>query len=110
MRGANGYALQASVTSFSTFYFANISATLPVYLISFTGSLSNDVARLQWVTDNETDTKIYVVERSTDGTSFDSIGSVMAAGVAGKYTYNFPDDVSRLTCTSVYYRLKMVGC
>ncbi len=108
LAGANGYALQVSVPSFSTFYFANVTATLPVYLISFTGSISNDIARLQWVTDNENGTKYYVMERSTDGNKFDSIGIVMASGVTGKYTYNFPDDVSRLTCNSVYYRLKIM--
>jgi glucose/arabinose dehydrogenase len=105
-----GYALQATIPSFSTFYFAGVTTTLALNLISFTGHINNNVTQLQWITENESDTKGFTVERSTDGNQFDSLGIVGANNVEGRFTYYFNDaTIQQLTCPYVYYRLKIVN-
>ncbi len=107
--GSNGYALQANVSSFSTFYFANNTAPLTLQLLSFTGALINDVAQLQWITESENGTKEFIGERSTDAVNFSAIGTVAANNSPGKSTYNYTDaTVSELASSIVYYRLRIV--
>lgn len=108
--GASGYALQASIPSFSTFYFAPSISTLALNLLSFTGQINNNVAQLQWITENENGTKDFAIERSIDGNKFDSIGMVVANGGDGRFTYYYNDaTIQLLTCPNVYYRLKIVN-
>ncbi len=107
--GATGYVVQANINSFSTFYMANVSATLSLNLISFTGTLSDDVAKLKWITDNEKNTSSFTIERSLNGQDFYSIGSVAANNTPGQQQYAYSDeDVSKLVSSVVYYRLKMI--
>ena len=110
--GANGYVLQADITSFSTFYFGNSSfTTLPMELIVFKGALQNSTAVLQWVTANEAAMAGFGIERSIDGISFQNIGTVNAANPAsGNATYHFSDnDALYQGAVMVYYRLKIAG-
>jgi trimeric autotransporter adhesin len=108
--GANGYVLQVSVSTFSSFYFAENNVLLPLNLITFTGSLQNNsTTLLQWKTNNEINTSHFVVERSVDGTNYSSIGSVAASGnsnVARNYTFT-DADAAKLGVVVVYYRLKV---
>lgn len=107
--GSGGYVLQANVSSFSTFYIAGTTSLLPIHLVSFNGSLSNDITQLQWVTDNEQGTKSFSVERSINGRDFYLLGTVAAAPTDGKLTYNYPDSgVTKLSSAVVYYRLKII--
>ena len=107
--GANGFAIQASVTSFSTFYFANNTAPLTLHLLSFTGALINSIAQLQWDTENENGTKEFIVERSTDGTNFIPVGTVLANNTDAKSGYHDADPgVCNLPSTIVFYRLRIV--
>jgi hypothetical protein len=108
---STGYAIQTSVSSFSTFYFAsNAYTTLPISLISFTGQINNNIAQLQWITENEASTKEFAVERSTDGSTFDSIGVVAANGTNGQSTYYYNDaTIKQLSCPAVYYRLRIIN-
>jgi hypothetical protein len=108
--GANGYVLQVDVSSFSSFYFTETNALLPLNLITFTGSLQNNTATLlQWKTNNEINTSHFVVERSIDGTNFNSIGSVAASGNSSSArNYSFTDiDVAKQGASVLYYRLKV---
>jgi glucose/arabinose dehydrogenase len=108
--GPNGYVLQGDVSSFSSFYFGAINITLPLDLITFKGSLQNNATLLQWETANENNTSHFAVERSTDGRSFEGIGTVAALGNsvnANKYSY-IDNNVSNLSSTIIYYRLKMI--
>lgn len=110
VHGANGYVLQGEVSGFSSFYFAAVNITLPLELITFKGSLQNDATLLQWETANETNTSHFSVERSIDGTNFSGIGTVTALGSnvnTNKYSH-VDNDVSSLSSTVIYYRLKMV--
>ena len=75
---------------------------LPLTLISFSGSLQNGMAALQWHSENESDFKKFEIEKSTDGAQFLRVGEVPAKG-SGGYAYSVlqPEPVA-------YYRLKMV--
>jgi trimeric autotransporter adhesin len=108
--GANGYMLQGSITSFSSFYFGSSNITLPLELLTFNGSLQNNATLLKWETANETNTSHFIVERSIDNSSFAAIGTVAASGNSSatiKYSYT-DNDVADLPSNNIYYRLKMV--
>lgn len=111
-QSGKGYMLQANnVTSFSSFYFASSNFTLPLGLLTFTGSLQNNNAiLLKWTTENEVNTSHFVVERSLDGLTFSGIGMVKANGAGNSpHNYSLPDkDVISLNVEIIYYRLKMV--
>jgi hypothetical protein len=85
-------------------------AILPVQLVSWDGQLKNNLAELKWITNDEQEPITYVVEKSTDGTSFSQVGMVpgtFGQGQSGSsvYTLTDPIPVSGLT----YYRLKIVS-
>ncbi|MEO5681218.1 MAG: PQQ-dependent sugar dehydrogenase [Chitinophagaceae bacterium] len=106
--GAGGYVLQGNISSFSTFYFANILSLLPVRLLSFAGALSNDIGKLYWATEDEKNTTSFTVERSTNARDFFAIGSVQAIVNKGKSQYAYNDSaLSILSTQAVYYRLKL---
>ena len=107
--GTNGYMLQGDITSFSSFYFASSNITLPVNLLTFRGSLQNSTTLLIWQTASESNTSTFVVERGTDGRTFQQIGTVAATGSTLGNKYSYVDyDVTRQSSSIVYYRLKMV--
>ncbi len=81
--------------------------TLPVHLLSFTGSLRNNIATLNWDAENEINFSHYQIERSTDGSNFTSIGTKNGAGT-GRISYQFTDDLNAVSGNIVYYRLKNV--
>ncbi|MGZ8558191.1 MAG: choice-of-anchor tandem repeat GloVer-containing protein [Chitinophagaceae bacterium] len=102
------YVLSATVTTFSTFYFANkANAVLPLTLLEFDGRLQNNNALLNWKTDNEINTAEFKIERSFDGNQYKAIGTVAAANRAGIHNYNFTDPAINTSGVKiVYYRLK----
>jgi uncharacterized repeat protein (TIGR03803 family) len=102
------YVIQTTVTSFSTFYFANkASAILPLTLLEFNGKLNGNDALLNWKTENESNTLEFVVERSVDGVQYNTAGKVSAANTAGRHEYNFTDpQISALGVNVIYYRLQ----
>ena len=107
--GSGGYAVQADINSFSTFYLAGTTSLLPVHLLSFKGSINNRTANLQWITEDEVKTKVFAIERGTNGRDFDSTGRVLAVNNTGKLTYNFADStIDGLQTSVVYYRLKII--
>lgn len=82
-----------------------VSALLPLEMVSFTGALKENAALLTWMTTDETDNKYFVVERSSDGRPFDSVG-VVAAKNGSSNEYNFTD--YGLLSGSNNYRLRQV--
>ncbi|MEO6314160.1 MAG: PQQ-dependent sugar dehydrogenase [Chitinophagaceae bacterium] len=107
--GSGGYVLQTSVTSFSTFYFASVSALLPVNLISFNGAVNNDIAKLKWITEDEHGTKNFTLERSVNSTDFYPVVTLAASAAAGQQQYTYPDSAfGKLSAAAVYYRLKVI--
>lgn len=98
------YVLNASVTSFSTFYFAYRNFTvLPVHILSFTGTKEPAYNKLQW-TASCTNPVNFTVQRSTDGIQFSDIAIVDAAPMDcnNPFYYNDHDVASG----QYYYRLK----
>jgi glucose/arabinose dehydrogenase len=107
-RSGNGYVLQATISSFSTFYIANSTSLLPINLLSFNGLVQNNVAQLKWITQSESETTNFVVQRSINGLDFDSITSLPAKGNNFRTEYQAADrGLASITAPSVFYRLKV---
>jgi hypothetical protein len=84
-------------------------SSLPVKLLSFTGSYRNQSATLSWQTENEQNFDHFEIERSTDATNYAAIGFKQAsADNAGRQSYQYPDDLSAVSKNVIYYRLKIV--
>jgi len=83
------------------------STALPVKLSHWEAAVSGKTVSLQWKTSSESNTSLFVVERSADGQVFTAIGNVQASGNStGEKSYHYSDQ-SPLP-TQGYYRLKMV--
>lgn len=82
---------------------------LPVTLVSFTAeAVDNSYIRTDWVTAQEIDDKGFILERSTDGIKFDSVGWVQGAGNSvSEHDYSFSDPYVAPNVI-YYYRLKQV--
>jgi trimeric autotransporter adhesin len=88
---------------------APAAGPLPVELLDFKGSLVNNNGFLQWKTENETNTSVFVVERSIDAVTYQSVGTLLAANAAGIHQYKLADpNITSLGVTVVYYRLKQI--
>lgn len=106
--GSLGYAFQANVTSFSTFYVAkNTFTTLPASLISFTGKAQQTNALLNWTVDNQENVSKYAIERSLNNIDFDAIGEVSSDNQTSA-KYNYTDNNAGNVAATVYYRLKII--
>ena len=80
---------------------------LPVQLLSFTGIRQDQTAKLTWVTTSESNSKVFNVQRSSNGAAFTTIGTVAAQGNTSlTTTYTFTD-AQPLTGDD-YYRLQQV--
>ncbi|HET6256139.1 MAG TPA: T9SS type A sorting domain-containing protein [Puia sp.] len=85
---------------------AEQTTTTPSLLMSFNGAVQGDIADLSWVTENETNSKWFVIERAgTDG-GFDSIAMVMGINNGNTTTYSFSDP--NMLPGSNSYRLREV--
>ncbi len=85
---------------------APASSTLPLKLKGFAGTYIDGVSKLNWVTEQESNTNYFEIEHSIDGINFTALGKVAAAGNSSRLTaYKF-DDVKAGSGTN-YYRLKM---
>ena len=83
---------------------------LPVKLESFTAILNNNSTKvdLRWVTSYEKNVSHFVVEKSTDGKTYNDAGVVFAYGNSSEVmNYTFTDLVSTLE-NVIYYRLRSV--
>ncbi|MBO9681180.1 MAG: T9SS type A sorting domain-containing protein [Flavisolibacter sp.] len=83
----------------------NLQNPLPVQFESFSASGSKNKVRLDWKTASEENADRFMIERSGDGVSFTSIGSIAAKnGIANAYTFF---DNAPLPGKN-YYRLKQL--
>ena len=78
---------------------------LPISLISFVVNNKAGANELFWKTANEKNTSHFIIQRSTEGLSFASIGTINAAGRGGN-GYSFTD--THPTDGTNYYRLQSV--
>ena len=81
-------------------------AVLPVELVSFTGSKRGTVNLLEWTTASELNNDFFEVQRSTNGTDFETLESVKGNGTVHTVsTYSFIDEKPAAIS---YYRLQQV--
>jgi len=86
-------------------------APLPVKLSRFEAIRSQEDALLNWSSASEINSHHFEVERAVDGSKFEKIGSVKAAGNSSKMSNYILIDNGAATAVSngrAYYRLKMV--
>ncbi len=86
-------------------------STLAVKYANFSASIYNNGVQLNWVTEYESQNDYFEVQRSFDGTNFNTIGLVLdAESTVNNYTnYRFKDNASILAQKDViYYRLKQI--
>jgi hypothetical protein len=107
--GADSYNAAFSVSSLSITACGGATITLPIELLSFSGSLEDNTAVLYWSTATETNNDYFTIERSTDAINFTDAGRVDGAGTSTAVrNYSFPDDLQDLydEFPVFYYRLK----
>ncbi len=80
------------------------AAPLPVTLTSFSGSLKNDVASLQWNTGIENNFDSFEIEKSTNGKNYVKIATITAKGNFSAYAYDTPQSEP-----TAYYRLQLIN-
>ncbi len=78
---------------------------LPIELLSFTATPAHDWVNFHWVTASEVNNDHFDVLRSTDGTSFTSVGTVPGSGNSNTLKSYDYSDTDPLEGTS-YYRLR----
>ncbi len=109
--GANYKVTASFSTGFSGFGIGDPgvppSGPLPVELLTFTGRPDNGDIILEWTTTEEVNSMHFEIQRSSDGTNFENVGIVTAAGTATiAKNYRFVD--RRLNFDTYFYRLKIV--
>jgi hypothetical protein len=81
--------------------------SLPVELIHFSGKKVGESVELNWTTATEIDNDYFLVEHSTDGFSFEWIGTVEGAGTSNQPLHYILLDQQPVKGVN-YYRLKQV--
>lgn len=97
---------QQSATDGFIIKFGTNNVLLPVDIISFKANLFEQEVRLNWLTANEINIQNYIVERSTNGTQFFAIDTVLANG---NNNYSAIDHLSTTSVNQYFYRLKIVN-
>lgn len=85
----------------------NDNAVLPVKLTNFEAALSNNNVVLKWTTANETNSSHFNILRSTNGTTFTSVGAVQAMGNTLNTT-NYTFTNNNVPNVTLYYKLEQV--
>ena len=81
-----GYIYTASISSFSTFFFAkNTFTVLPVTLVDFTAVKKTASVDLSWNTENETNLSAFTVEKSNDNVSWIDMTMVNALNTGSQH-------------------------
>lgn len=99
-----------AVSILGTLTVSNITAPLPVELLTFTAELRETNGILNWTTATEKNNAYFQVESSADGRSFQRLGQVAGHGTsAQRQDYSFTDkNLPRYAVDQVYYRLRQV--
>ncbi len=80
---------------------------LPLHNFTLSVTLKENTVYLKWVAENEMNTEKFVIERSTDGTTFRLMGNVPPTGPLNILTeYNTTDDIQGINSGVAYYRIK----
>ncbi|MFI5132780.1 MAG: DUF6923 family protein [Chitinophagales bacterium] len=82
--------------------------TLPVSLLSFSGTYKDNSSLLNWDVENQVNFSYYEIQRSINGFDFAPVGTKAALAGADRKQYLFTDDLSAVNGNVFFYRLKMV--
>lgn len=83
----------------------SVSSTLPVEMISFNGSRTNNSIDLTWKTATEINNDYFTVERSNNGIDYEFIANIKGAGNSNQVlTYSYSD--LSADSRTYYYRVK----
>jgi len=77
---------------------------LPVALLFFSATRINQKVWLKWSTASETNSSKFIVQRSTDGSHFTSVGMINAAGFSNSRKDYYFEDIKPVPSIS-YYRI-----
>jgi len=85
----------------------NPTGQIPVELVSFNASVSNNNVDLRWITATELNNKGFEVQRKAEGSSYEALSFVNGSGTSTEVkAYTYTDVVSQ--AGKYYYRLKQV--
>ena len=85
---------------------ANCMHVLKTKVNTLSGRLLNNYGTLSWSSTGEENGVVYIVEKSTDGSNYSAIATVIGKAVAGlseKYNFNDPDMLK----SAAYYRVQI---
>ncbi len=80
-----------------------------VEIVSFAVQPLGDHARLSWTSGQEIDFASYIVERSSDGSHFVTVGQVNAQGSYTEYAFTDQSPLNADNQRPFYYRLKLIN-
>lgn len=82
--------------------------TLPIKLTGFAAiAINRNTVDIKWSAANEEGTESYILQRSIDGIHFTPLYKVNVTGTSGAKNYNYSDNVSLLSTSIVYYKIKI---
>lgn len=87
--------------------YTSACTVLPLTLLNFEATKSAADIFLKWETTNEINTSGFDIERSTDGTNFQTIGTVQSTGRQTLNRYSYMDKIGNDLNGTLYYRLRM---
>lgn len=102
------YMVSFDVSSFSSFYMAaKTFSILPANIVTFSGVRQGGANQLKWTVAQERDVHSYEVERSEDGRTWTTAGSVRSLGnSSSERSYSFTDN--SISGIKQLYRLRQV--
>jgi hypothetical protein len=99
---AANYVEQTGIDNFSRFTLGRSNSALPLTWNSFNTQCLSGQVRISWKTEQEQNTLSFIIQRSTDGRSWTTIGTLPAAGNSNTaINYSYTDQQS-LPGTSYY--------
>ncbi len=99
------YVEKAGIADFSYWTLTDALNALPLTLISFKAACEGAFALIQWQTGNESGIDHFELERSPDGNSWITLGSVAASNNSNGSGYTYKDYDPQ---PAAFYRLKVV--
>ena len=100
----NHYVEKSGIADLSYWTLADLASALPLKLTSFSAVCAGSYALIEWKTGLESQLKDFLVQRSTDGNDWSTIGRMAAQNAANGAAYSFKDETPQL---HAIYRLKM---
>ncbi len=93
-----------NISSLSWFTLTDASNVLPVRLVSFKATCQNGYTLLQWQTGSEVNATSFTIEKSSNGTTWNTLQTVAATNALNGSVYSYQDASLQATA---YYRIQM---